>query len=255
MRALQQQESAIFRQKRTAWLAALAFGCALPACTVQLVAPYNSELAQRASAMQAEVAAWDLRMRGGAGTTANDPRHPDVRTTLNRWRGEADAMLTLAISNDPGAVNCGAAVRAVSSAIESRIPAELRAGPPPSVTPAGAGSAPARGCEAQLVATIETGIDDIERALKYCRIDWVGDGYFVELSENRFAPLKPPRPPDPTAQETVRRSCFAEFRPSSNVPADSVAGVRQGRAVSTLSRTLQAIVYVENRKKAAVLPR
>jgi len=48
------------------------------ACAEQLVSPYNAELAQKASSMQAEVAAWDLTMRGGAGTIADDPRHPEA---------------------------------------------------------------------------------------------------------------------------------------------------------------------------------
>jgi hypothetical protein len=218
-------------------------------CTVQLVAPYNSELAQRASSMQAEVVAWDLRMRNGAGTTLADPRHPDVAATLNKWRGEADAMLTIAISNDPGTVNCSEAVKTVSAAIEGRIAAELRAAIPPAVATGGG----VRGCETALVAAIGTGIDDVERALKYCRADWIGDTYFVELGQSRFTALKPPAPPNPTAQETLRRSCFAEFRPSSNAPADALAAARHGRAVSSLSTTLQAIVYLENRKKAALV--
>ena len=74
------------------------------ACTAQLVAPYNADLQQRASSMQAEVASWDLAMRHGAGTIADDPRNPDVIAQLNKWRGDADAMLTLAISSDPQTV-------------------------------------------------------------------------------------------------------------------------------------------------------
>jgi hypothetical protein len=41
-------------------------------------------------------------MRRGAGTIADDRHHPDVAATLDKWHGEAHAMLTLAISNDPG---------------------------------------------------------------------------------------------------------------------------------------------------------
>jgi hypothetical protein len=90
-------------------------------CTVQLLAPYNAELAQKASSMQSEVAAWDLTMHNGAGTIGEDPRNPSVSATLNKWRGEADAMLTLAISNDPGVVNCREAMRVASGAIETSI--------------------------------------------------------------------------------------------------------------------------------------
>jgi hypothetical protein len=46
--------------------------------------------------------AWDLTMRRGAGMIADDPRHPDVAATIDKRRGEADAMLTLAVSTDPG---------------------------------------------------------------------------------------------------------------------------------------------------------
>jgi hypothetical protein len=238
---------------RAAWLLILLLGGVLSACTVQLVAPYNSELAQTASAMQAEVIAWDLQMRSGAGTISDDPRHPDVLGTLNKWQGEAGAMLTLAISNDPGTVNCGEAVKAVSSAIESRLPAELRAAAQPAGGASGAGAAAARGCEAALVASIGIGIEDVKRALKYCRADWIDDAYFVGLSQNRFVVLKPPAAPSPARQEMLTKSCFAEFRASSNAPADAIAGAGQGRAVSALLTTLQAIVYLEQRKKAALL--
>ena len=57
------------------------------ACTTELVAPYNADLQQKASSMQAEVASWDLAMLQGAGTIAADPRNPDVIAMLNKWRG------------------------------------------------------------------------------------------------------------------------------------------------------------------------
>ena len=118
---------------------------ALSACTVQLVSPYNPELARMASSMQAEVTAWDLKMRSGAGTIADDPRNPEILETLNKWRGEAAAMLTLAISNDPGNVSCGEAVKAMSGAIKSRIAAIL---PEAAATAAAGSSAGARGVAA-----------------------------------------------------------------------------------------------------------
>jgi hypothetical protein len=221
------------------------------ACTVQLVAPYNSELEQKASAMQAEVSAWDLTMRAGAGTIADDPRNPVVAATLNKWRGEADAMLTLAVSSDPGIVSCNQAVKAVSGAIESSIPADLRAAaqsPATASTPSG-GAAP--GCETGLVADIGVGLDDLARVLKYCRADWVPDGYFSSLSQKQEVMPKPPVAPTPSAQNALTKSCLAEFKESST-PANSV-GTQHGRAVSHLLTTLQVIVYVENRKKAAVV--
>jgi hypothetical protein len=223
----------------------------MTACTVRLVAPYNAELAQRASSMQSQVAAWDLTMRGGAGTVANDPRHPSVSAALNEWRGEADAMLTLAVSNDPGMINCSEAMRAASAAIETSIPAGLRVPTQPSGAPGTSAASPS-GCEAELVAAIDTGIDDIEGALKYCRLSWVDDAYFADLSQNRSVAPKLPAAPNATAQNTLKEHCVAEFTAASNAPATS-AGARHGRAVSELLTTLQAIVYIENRKKAAAL--
>ena len=102
---------------------------AAAACTVQLVAPYNSELLQKATSMQEEVVAWDAKMRRGAGTVADDPRHPEVAATIDKWRGEADAMLTLAASNDPGIANCSETVKTVFGAIQSSVPADLRTAP------------------------------------------------------------------------------------------------------------------------------
>jgi len=50
----------------------------------RLVSPYDVDLQRKASVMQAEVAALDLTMRGGAGTVADDPRHPDFIAALNK---------------------------------------------------------------------------------------------------------------------------------------------------------------------------
>src|SRR5262249_9558839 len=156
-------------------------------CTVQLVAPYNPDLQQKASAMQAEVAAWDLTMRGTAGTVGADPRNPDVVAILNKWRGESDAMLTLAISNDPNLGDCSDALKAVHGAIETAIPVTLRDVAQSSAPTAQGERARPSGCEAALVANIETGIDDIEKALKYCRAPWIPDTYFTPPSQTPVA--------------------------------------------------------------------
>jgi hypothetical protein len=218
-------------------------------CAVQLVAPYSSDLQQKASAMQAEVGTWDLTMREAAGTIAADPRHPDVSAVLNKWRGEADAMLTLAVSNDPGIGHCGDAMKAVSGAIEASIPASLRA-VAPSVASGGAAAASQAGCEAQLVANIAIGIDDVARALKYCQLDWVTDTYFTSLAQNRATAPKPDAAPNAAKQRAVDRSCDVEFMPQPQTPTNA-AEAGHGRAVSALLTTLQAIVYIETRKKAA----
>lgn len=233
------------------WPAALALASALSACAVQLVAPYNPELARRASSLQAEVAAWELQMRPGVGTITDDPRHPGVASALNRWHGEAEAMLTLAVADDPSAGACGEAVRAASLTIEHALAAEM-----PGAAPAPALAAPsvgaARGCEAVLVARVADAIDSLEQALKYCRIDWIDDAYFAELRQDRFTARKPPAAPSAAAADAVRRSCFAEFRPASAIAGDAGARMVHGRAVSRLSTILQAIVYLENRKRVAL---
>jgi hypothetical protein len=219
---------------------------AVSACTPQLVSPYNVELQQKASTMQAEVAAWDLTMRDGAGTVADDPRHPDVTATLNKWRGEADAMLTLAISNDPRIIPCDAAAKAVYNLVAPGIPASLRVDPatarPDAATPSG--------CETVLVAHIARGIDDVERGLRACRMEWVPNSYFTGLAQNRASVPRPPSAQSQTAQDKLERSCLAEFKAAAQTPAGA-ADSRHGRAVSALLTTLQEIVFVENSKKAA----
>jgi hypothetical protein len=224
---------------------------AATACTPQLVAPYNSDLMQKASSMQAEVATWDLTMRGGSGTIADDPRHPDVAAALNKWRGEADAMLTLAVSNDPHEVDCSNAAKAIYRLIEPSIPAALRVAPP-TATAGNANTTSPSGCEAVLVDGIHTGIDDIEKALQFCRADWVSDIYFTDLSQNRSTAPKPPLGPTQAKQDALNRSCLAEFKVAPQTPAGA-AEAQHGRAVSALLTTLQAIVYIENRKKAAAV--
>ncbi|MND03200.1 hypothetical protein D3C83_229150 [compost metagenome] len=64
----------------------------------------------------------------------------------------------------------------------------------------------------------------------------------------------PPPAPNPAAREALRRACFSEFRVSTNAPIGAAAA-RRGRAVAGLSMTLQAIVYIENRKRAALAAR
>ena len=214
------------------------------ACTAQLVAPYNADLQQKASSMQAEVASWDLAMRHGAGTIADDPRNPDVIATLNNWRGNIDAMLTLAISSDPQAVDCNAAAGSVRSLIELNIPPDLRTG----ISSTGSSGAKS-GCEAALVSGIQGNIDSIELALSRCRADWVPDTYFTALSQNRASAPKPPATTE-AKQDGLKRSCESAFRPAPGAPANA-AEAQHGRAVSALLTTLQVIVYVESRKKAA----
>jgi hypothetical protein len=233
----------------TVRLLALALLAGGAGCAPKLVASYDSGLQQRASTMQAEVAAWELAMRAGAGTIADDPRNPEVVATLNKWRGEIEAMLTLAAIDDPGAANCAPAAQAVSEAIKATLPADLQASVP-ALKPAGA--APT-GCEAMLVANLSTLLDDTDKALTYCSAGWVPASYFAVLTENPAAAPRPPAPPSPAAQDALSRSCLAEFKVLTPVQNEALA-MQHGRAVSRLLNALQAIVYVENRKKAAAAP-
>lgn len=226
------------------FLAAIAFATA-SACTTQLVAPYDSQLAEQASSMQAEVSSWDLTMREGAGTVTDDPRNPGVAALLNKWRGEADAMLTLAVSNDPHTVSCNRAAQAVYAGMESMIPANLRPAAQASANPGAPSS-----CEAGLVADLGSGIDDVAKALKWCRMNWVPDSYFAGLGTNVAGVPPPPAAPSRDDQDKLTKSCLAEFKAPDQGSGGS-AGMQHGRAVSHLLTTLQAIVYVENRKKAA----
>jgi hypothetical protein len=220
-------------------LASLAVSCA-----VQLVAPYNAELSQTASAMQADVATWDLKMRAGAGTVADDPRNPAVSSVINTWHGQAEAMLTLALSNDPGTANCADSIRTMAGAIQTAIPAGLRS----AAQSAGSGPKSANaGCEAGLVEQLQTGIADVEKALKFCQLPWVDDAYFAKSS---VSPATVPTAPNEKTQRQRQTSCLAEFKADPNVPA-AAASAQHGRAVSVLLTTLQSIVYVETRKKAA----
>jgi hypothetical protein len=214
----------------------------MTACTIQLVSPYNSELEQKASAMEAEVSSWDLAMRQGAGRVDDDPRNPDNVKMLNKWRGEADALLTLMVSTDPGIVNCSEAAQAAYKAIESKIPEAVRPTTAPPSTLAHSG------CEAELVADLHSGIDDVAKGLKYCQVSWIKDDYFLTLGSHQLSPPSPPSTVSSDEQTAFTRSCLAEFKES---VGESAPGTGHGRAVSHLLTTLQVIVYVENRKKAA----
>lgn len=219
-------------------------------CAVKLVAPYNPDLQQKASSMQAEVAAWDLTMRSSAGTISDDPRNPDVAAMINKWHGDAEAMLTLAVSNEPGMANCNEAAKGVYEVIQKAVPADLHEVTQSTPSGSNANAKAPSGCEAGLVALIDTGIGDVENALKYCKVTWVPDTYFASLVQNRATAPNPPNAPDATAQTKLYKQCLAEFKVNKSLPANA-AGAKHGRAVSSLLTTLQSIVYVENRKKAA----
>ncbi len=231
---------------------ALALGAAavmLGGCPVQLVSPYNSDLQQRASAMQAEVGTWDLAMYAAAGSIAADPRHPDVIATLDKWRGEADAMLTLSVSNDPGLVKCAAAVRAIHEAILEALPADLRAAQ--QATPAGSASATATGCESSLAARLPAAIEEVRADVTAgCKLNWISDAWFTSLAGNRAAAPRVPAAPAAADQAAVTNSCRFEFG-APTLPPTNAAGSAHGVAVSRLLTLLQEIVYIETRKKAA----
>jgi hypothetical protein len=231
---------------RAAFTAVLA---AATACTVQLVAPYNSELEQKASSMEAEVSSWDLAMREGAGRIDDDPRNPDNVKMLNKWRGEADAMLTLIVSSDPGIVNCSEVAQKVYTALQDQLPEQVRANGQLTANASAQTSVPRSGCETAVVADINSGIDDAAEKLKYCKLDWVTDDYFQGMSRHAASITAPAAATSTDAQEKLNRSCLAEFKETP--PGESSPGTRHGRAVSHLLTTLQVIVYVENRKKAA----
>lgn len=219
-------------------------------CAVQLVSPYNSDLQQRASAMQAEVGTWDLAMRAAAGSVRADPRNPAVAEPLNKWRGQADAMLTLAISSDPGLVKCGDAIKAIHHAIVDALPADVSRQEIDAA--AGGGSATqAVGCESVLVSRLGDEIDQIRTALAAgCKLSWVDDAYFATIAQNTANAPKPPVAPRKADQDAVTGSCSFEFNALSQAPPNAAAA-GHGVAVSRLLRTLQAIVYIETRKKAA----
>jgi len=229
--------------------ALIAVFTAATACTVQLVAPYNSELEQKASSMEAEVSSWDLAMRQGAGRIDDDPRNSDNVKMLNKWRGEADAMLTLIVSSDPNIVNCSEVAQRVYKTLEDQLPEQVRANVQKTTTSGAQTSGARSGCEAAVVADLNSAIDDAADKLKYCKLGWIADDYFQGAAQHAASTAAPPPAASSDAQEKIMRSCLAEFRETP--PAESSPGTRHGRAVSHLLTTLQVIVYVENRKKAA----
>lgn len=219
-------------------------------CTVKLVAPYDADLQLKASSMQAEVDAWDLTMRNGAGTIADDPRHPDVVAMITKWHDEAGAMLTIAASNDTVTANCSEAEKAVYGVIENDIPANLRAS-----AQANTNAKSTSGCDASLVALIDKNIDDVEKSLTtHCQASWIPDTYFTTLAQNKATAPPPPNAPDSATQNKLNNACLAEFKIVPGLPAGS-AGAQHGRAVSSLLTTLKSIVYVETRKKVAAVPK
>jgi len=220
------------------------------ACTVQLVAPYNSELQQQASALQAQVGTWDLTMRAAEATINADPRNPEVVATLNAWRGDADAMRTLALASDTGLVPCATAMKDAANAINAAIPASLR----PAVPAQGTATTPAggspNGCEAEIVASLSAKIDKLAGVLKYCQVPWVPDSYFAALAQTKGAAPNPPAAPSPAQQASLKAACGLLFDPVPQTPANA-ANAGHGIAASDLLTTLQVIVFIETRKKAA----
>jgi hypothetical protein len=198
--------------------------------------------------MESEVSAWDLTMRQGAGTLAADPRDQDNVKMLNKWRGEADAMLTLIVSSDPGTVSCDKAAQAVYKAIEGKLPDQLHMTTSSTAT-ANKPSVAASSCEAGLVADIIPAVDDVVRALQNCKLDWVDDNYFHSV-QSASTTVAPPSPSDVKVQQK-KTSCLSEFKEENANSSSSPIQKNHGRAISHLMTTLQIIVYVEGRKKAS----
>ena len=73
----------------------------LTGCHVQWVSPYSADLQKKATDMLPDVVARESHMRSAA-----DPRHPDVLTKFETWRGDVEAMSEIELSIDPGATVC-----------------------------------------------------------------------------------------------------------------------------------------------------
>lgn len=231
----------------------------LGACSVQLVSPYSADLQRRASDMVAEVSAWDLHMQNISGTVGSDPRHSDVQTALQNWQGEVDAMTGIALGLDPGIVRCDEVAGRVAAGIRPLLPKSMTAGLPPAGAAPSIHSAKAQGCEVFVFNQINNDLATLQQLLdRQCRLPWLSDEYFTTLTENKAAQTvsRPPRPatmqagsarsktpngPTSDEQALARARCGALF---------GGGGIAQnGPAVSNLVHDLQAIVYIESRKK------
>lgn len=233
----------------------------LGGCSVKLVSPYSGDLQRRASDMVAEVSAWELHMQSNAGTAATDPRSSDVQSAIQGWHGEADAMAGIALGLDPGIIRCDEIAGRVAKGIRPLLPKSLRVdlpAPPPGGSVSTESGQP-QGCEVFIFKQINSDLATLQQVLdRQCKLPWLSDEYFTALAENTAA-QSAPRP----RKSAMTRAGGAQSRATNSPPAGEQVTARSrcgalfggggiaqnGPAVSNLVHDLQAIVYIESRKK------
>jgi hypothetical protein len=186
---------------------------------VRLVSPYSADLQKRASDMTAEVAGWDWMMRGTSGQIPVK----DVQTTLAKWNGEVDAMAGLAASIDPKIISCDRIAGKMMGDVATLLPKDLKDELPTPEPQATKPDRAAQGCEASLFAMMADDIAELK-------------GYMV--SECGLTALKEG---GAVSSPSMTSQCRALF--GGDAPGQS------GPAVNNLLRDLNAVVYIEGRKK------
>jgi hypothetical protein len=122
------------------WLSAMLL--LLAGCTVQLVSPYNAEIANRTVAMYEDVSVFEEHMRTLGGTVAGDPRQPELQRLFDGWWGSLQTMRALSVSNAAGVIDCAAVARWVEDRARRVTPQGAQSVSTPSVSGAVASAQP-----------------------------------------------------------------------------------------------------------------
>jgi outer membrane murein-binding lipoprotein Lpp len=136
-------------------LAATLIGLGVAGCSIQLVSPYNAELASSLTKLHEDV----LKMASDVARNAADPatkanaRVEAYGKTYDDWRARVDTMRVLAEIANPGIINCADLMKRLGTVGQSNVTAAE-----------GSTAEAAQGdCQTYLIIRLRTRVDQTER--------------------------------------------------------------------------------------------
>ncbi len=200
---------------------------AAAACSVQVAAPPDPAIVQRATALYETLIVFELSMRRLAGTREGDPRSAANRARFDGWRASVQTMEAIAADLDPGVVNCGAFLARVGG----RLPASSADAVREASAAAGAAGA---GSDCQTLGIVRLG-QRLDQMLalndRLCRVPGLAE---ADLAA----------PPRPRAAAPARLpECEAVWS------VEPGSGGRHGLAVDPVLRAIRAVLTVQDAKR------
>lgn len=135
--------------------AAILVALGISACSVQLVSPYNADLASSLTKLHEDVLkmASDVARNAANPATKANARVEAYAKTYDDWRARVDTMRILAEVANPGVINCADLMKRLGAGAQSDITAAEGA----------TAEAPQADCQTYLISRLRVRIDQTER--------------------------------------------------------------------------------------------